>query len=124
MYLHLGQETTVCTAEIIGIFDMDTSSVSVKTREYLAAAQKAGQVVNVSAELPKSFVVQSSRQKPREKRREESQNAAEKKGRKGQEARPPGAGQRVKESGTGKGQRLYICPVNANTLKKRTGEYL
>ncbi len=57
MYLHLGNETIVRQSDIIGIFDLDNSTVSAKTREFLANAQKNGQVVNVSSELPKSFVV-------------------------------------------------------------------
>ena len=40
-----------------GIFDMDECTVSKKTRDYLTAAEKRGRVVNVSFELPKSFVV-------------------------------------------------------------------
>ncbi len=57
MYLHLGQETTVCTREVVGIFDLDTCTISAKTREFLSRAEKAGRVVNTSMELPKSFVV-------------------------------------------------------------------
>ena len=57
MYLHLGQETLVNTRDVIGLFDMDTTTLSKHTRDYLAAAEKGGQVVNVSMELPKSFVV-------------------------------------------------------------------
>lgn len=56
MYLHLGQDTVVKQEEIIGIFDLETSSVSKLTRQYLTQAQKTGEVVNVSAEMPKSFV--------------------------------------------------------------------
>ena len=58
MYLHLGQYTVVRTDDIVGIFDIDNSSVSRHTKEYLAQAQKRGRVVNVSEEdIPKSFVV-------------------------------------------------------------------
>ena len=57
MYLHLGQDTVVTTESIIGIFDIDACTVSKKTRDYLAAAEKEKRVVNVSYELPKSFVV-------------------------------------------------------------------
>jgi len=42
---------------IVGIFDMDTTTVSKHTRNYLTLAEKSGRVVNVSYELPKSFVV-------------------------------------------------------------------
>ncbi len=57
MFLHLGQETTVKTENIVGIYDLDTSTVSKWTREYLNLAEKEGRVVTVSYELPKSFVI-------------------------------------------------------------------
>lgn len=57
MYLHLGQDTVVRTEEIIGIFDLDTATIAKATREYLAAAEKAQDVINVTMELPKTFVV-------------------------------------------------------------------
>lgn len=57
MYLHLGQETIIRTKEILGIFDIDTTSISRHTRKFLNLAQKAGQVVNVTSELPKSFIL-------------------------------------------------------------------
>lgn len=57
MYLHLGQESIVRTRDILGIFDLDTASLSRHTRDYLAAAEKAGRVVTVTGELPKSFIV-------------------------------------------------------------------
>lgn len=57
MYLHLGQDTVVTTESIVGIFDIDACTVSKKTRDYLSAAEKEKRVVNVSYELPKSFVV-------------------------------------------------------------------
>ncbi len=57
MYLHLGQDTLVNTKDIIGVFDLDTSTVAGDTRAFLAGAEKARKVVNVSMELPKSFVV-------------------------------------------------------------------
>lgn len=57
MYLHLGQDTVVPMKEIIGIFDMDNTTVSKNTRDFLAEAQTSGKVFNVSPELPKTFVV-------------------------------------------------------------------
>ena len=61
MYLHLGQNTIVHDGEIIGIFDLDITSQSHRTRDYLNRAERNGQVVNVSEELPKSFVVCAKR---------------------------------------------------------------
>ena len=57
MYLHLGQDTVITTKSIIGIFDIDRCTVSKKSRDYLAEAEKRGAVVNVSYELPKYFIV-------------------------------------------------------------------
>lgn len=57
MYIHLGQETVVKEDEIIGIFDLDSTTVSKHTRKFLSLAEKNGEVVNVSSELPKSFTV-------------------------------------------------------------------
>ena|GEM_PF-3684259 len=45
------------TDRIIGVFDLDTSTVSKITRDYLVAAEKNGEVINVSQELPKSFIL-------------------------------------------------------------------
>ena len=57
MYIHLGQETVVKEEDIIGIFDLDSTTVSKHTRKFLEIAEKKNRVVNVSFELPKSFVL-------------------------------------------------------------------
>ena len=66
MYLHLGQEVVVRRRDIIGVFDMDNTTVSPHTRGYLKQAEKKKQVVYVSMDLPKSFVVCSPRGRRRE----------------------------------------------------------
>lgn len=57
MFIHLGNETVVKDDEIIGIFDLESTTVSKNTRNFLKKAQTENEVVNVSYELPKSFVV-------------------------------------------------------------------
>lgn len=57
MYLHLGQETMVKTKDVIGIFDMDNTTVSKGTRRFLALAEQAGRVVTVTSDLPKTFIL-------------------------------------------------------------------
>lgn len=57
MYLHLGQDTVIRSEDIMGIFDIETSTLSASTRNYLAKSEKEGRVVNVSMEMPKSFVL-------------------------------------------------------------------
>ncbi|MBQ7638138.1 MAG: DUF370 domain-containing protein [Clostridia bacterium] len=56
MYLNVGQEE-IPKKNIIGIFDLDTSTVSKKTRDFLEKAQKDGKVVTLSYDLPKSFII-------------------------------------------------------------------
>ena len=57
MFLHLGQDTIITTEDIIGIFDLDTSTVNKATRDYLNKAEKEKRIVYVNYDLPKSFVV-------------------------------------------------------------------
>lgn len=57
MYLHVGQNELVLENRIIGIFDMDKASYGKRTREFLAAAEVEGVVIDISGEIPKSFLV-------------------------------------------------------------------
>lgn len=65
MYLHIGHEKVIRHKDIIGIFDIETSSISKITRDFLSNAQKKGIIFNVTNELPKSFIVCGN---PKEKR--------------------------------------------------------
>ena len=56
MYLNIGSDMAVREKSIIGIFDMDNTSTSKRTREFLAQAEKEGQVVPCD-DLPKSYVL-------------------------------------------------------------------
>ncbi len=57
MYLHLGGDTVVFDRNIIGIFDIENTSVSKYTRNFLSSAGKNGNAVSVSYEMPKSFIL-------------------------------------------------------------------
>ncbi len=61
MYLHLGTDTMIRTKDILGIFDLDTSTISKWTRDTLRRAELEGRVVNVCTDLPKSFVVMNGK---------------------------------------------------------------
>ena len=45
MYLSIGNDMAVRDKSIIGIFDLDNTSTSRRTREFLEAAEKEGEVV-------------------------------------------------------------------------------
>lgn len=68
MYIHLGLDTVIKKEDIIGIFDLDTSTVSRHTRKYLSVAEKNGEVINVTNELPKSFIVCAKKQNKKDKK--------------------------------------------------------
>ena len=57
MYLHVGNNKDIKMTDIVGIFDTDTATVSRATKQYLSQAEKRGETVSVSTELPKSFIV-------------------------------------------------------------------
>lgn len=57
MYLHLGQSVVVQQKDILGIFDLDNTTSSFRTRKFLEQAEREGRTVTVTDDLPKSFVV-------------------------------------------------------------------
>ncbi len=57
MYLHLGQSVVVRQKDILGIFDLDNTTSSFRTRKFLERADREGRTVTVTDDLPKSFVV-------------------------------------------------------------------
>ena len=56
MYLNIGNDMAVRESSVIGIFDLDNTSTSKRTRAFLDAAEREGQVVPCD-DLPKSFVL-------------------------------------------------------------------
>ncbi len=57
MYISIGKDMAVRERSIIGIFDLDGTSVSKKTMEYLEHAQEQGFLISVTEDIPKSFLV-------------------------------------------------------------------
>ena len=56
MYLSIGNDMAVRESSIIGIFDLDNTTTSKRTRAFLNQAEKEGQVVPCD-DLPKSFIL-------------------------------------------------------------------
>ena len=57
MYLHIGNKKSVKDDKIIGIFDLDTATVSNISKDFINRKQKAGLVEYDNADLPRSFVL-------------------------------------------------------------------
>ena len=57
MYVHIGENKVLRKKDILFVFDMDSTTVSVHTRNYLSKAQREGRVITLGFDLPKSFIV-------------------------------------------------------------------
>ena len=57
MYIHIGENKVLRKKDIAFIFDLDSATVSVYTRNFLKKAEKEKRVVLLGYDLPKSFVV-------------------------------------------------------------------
>ena len=56
MYINIGNDMSVRDKSIIGIFDMDNTSTSKRTRDFLEKCEAEGQVIPCD-DLPKSFIL-------------------------------------------------------------------
>ena len=57
MYISIGNDMAIRDKSIIGIFDLDGTTVSKKTMEYLRTAEQEGSLINTTDDIPKSFIV-------------------------------------------------------------------
>ena len=57
MFLHIGKNESIDEKDIIGIFDMESATVSQATNGFLRERQDSFGVVNVSNDIPQSFTV-------------------------------------------------------------------
>ena len=63
MYLHIGKGKTLKDKDIIGIFDLDTSTVSEKTKEFLNKKEKEKLTEYADFDLPRSFILCKNKDK-------------------------------------------------------------
>ncbi len=57
VYLHIGNDYSVEVSDIVGIFDMDNTTIEKCTKTFLEKAEKDGICVYTTYELPKSFII-------------------------------------------------------------------
>lgn len=57
MFLHLGSNISIPLKSILGVFDLEFTTITGTTREVLKRAEMEGRVFNVSDDMPVSFVV-------------------------------------------------------------------
>ena len=61
MYLEAGAGSLVRQKNIVGIFDLDTSTLEENTRKFLSRAERQGKVKIAGEELPKAFILLSEK---------------------------------------------------------------
>ena len=57
MYVHIGENKVLRKKDILFIMDLDSSTVSVHTRNFLKISEAEKRVTMLGFDLPKSFVV-------------------------------------------------------------------
>ncbi len=56
-YIHLGSDVSVYSKDIIGIFDIEKTTVIKSVNDFLSVSQKKGQIYYCSLDMPASFIV-------------------------------------------------------------------
>ena len=57
MYLHIGNGKSVKKKDIIGIFDLDTSTITKTGKDFINKSERRGDVEYDDDDLPRSFVL-------------------------------------------------------------------
>jgi uncharacterized protein YbbK (DUF523 family) len=57
MIVHIGNEISVKSSDVVGIFDMENTSTGSITRKFLNHASETLRVINVSYNMPKSYIL-------------------------------------------------------------------
>jgi len=57
MYIHIGGEYMIKKESIVGIFDLENTTISKATKEYLKDKEKKHIIINVNEEMPKTFII-------------------------------------------------------------------
>lgn len=63
MYLHIGNGKSIKIDNIIGIFDLDTSTVSKTTKKFINKKEKDGLLEYEDFDLPRAFIIYSEKGK-------------------------------------------------------------
>ncbi|MFL0197908.1 extracellular matrix regulator RemB [Clostridium sp. WILCCON 0269] len=57
MFLHLGENIVVPIKDVIGIFNVETSTYSSDTTQFLRMAEEDGFIHKITKDKPKSFII-------------------------------------------------------------------
>jgi extracellular matrix regulatory protein B len=57
MFLHIGGDVVIPVSTIIAILDIESTTISKDTKEFLTIAEEEGFIDSISDDLPKSFII-------------------------------------------------------------------
>lgn len=57
MFLHIGGDVVIPMKDVIGILDIETTTLSNDTRDFLKIAEEEGFIDAISDDMPKSFII-------------------------------------------------------------------
>lgn len=65
MFLHIGGDIVVPLNDVIAIFDIDTTTISKDTKDFLKISEEEGFIHAVNSDLPKTFIITENDKKSR-----------------------------------------------------------
>lgn len=65
MFLHIGGDVVIPIKNVIAILDIETSTISKDTRDFLKTAEEEGFVTAMTDDLPRSFIITEEDKKSR-----------------------------------------------------------
>lgn len=63
MFLYIGGDVVIPTKNIIAIMDIETTTISKASKEFLSIAEEEGFIISISEDLPKTFIITESDKK-------------------------------------------------------------
>lgn len=63
MFLHVGGDVVIPMKNVIAILDIETTTMSKDTKEFLKIAEEEGFIEAISNDLPKSFIITEKNKK-------------------------------------------------------------
>ncbi len=63
MFLHIGSDFAIPLKSIIAILDLEKTTISKDTRDFLRTAEEEGFIESINTDIPKSFIVTETEKK-------------------------------------------------------------
>lgn len=63
MFLHIGGDVVIPIKNIIAVFDLDSTTISKDTKDFLRVAEEEGFIISISEDIPKSFIITETEEK-------------------------------------------------------------